>query len=262
MLWAMSTLFISDIHLDPLRPEIQSLFLSVLSYITGRVQNLYILGDLFEAWVGDDDLSTFNLEIIDGLYKAHQAGMKIFFIPGNRDFLIGKGFAERSGIKLLPDPCVIVLYGQKTLLTHGDLLCTDDHNYQRYRKLIQNPLSCWLLNHSPLKWRQKLADSLRQQSRSYQQQCQNEIMDINPQALKDWFVNYQCQQIIHGHTHRPSIHYLCNNEQVFRHYVLSDWHTQANALLVDEQGHYQLVNFDQHTMNVVLVSNDKNAIVN
>jgi UDP-2,3-diacylglucosamine hydrolase len=231
MLCAMRCLFLSDVHLHPDTPKSLEQLAQWLDFCKKNIQSLYILGDLFEAWLGDDDPNEYYQKVISLLRACSEAGTNIYVMCGNRDFLLGKRFTNAIGGILLADPSFIELQGQKTLLTHGDQLCTDDVPYQRYRRVIQHPVVRWLLNHLPLRYRQSLAKKLRQQSRQYQSTTSAQIMDVNHQELERWFDKYQCQQIIHGHTHRPSIHWLRHQQLWRKHYVLSDWDREGNALL-------------------------------
>ncbi len=227
----MATLFISDIHLEDSHPEIAALFLNFLKTIASQADALYILGDLFEVWVGDDDQTPFNLHIQTALYTLRQQGVPIFFLHGNRDFLIGETFAKASGCTLLSDPAVVDLYGKPTLLLHGDLLCTQDHAYLAFRQQARE--AAYRLNflQKPLAERKTIAAHLRMASQQHTQSATSVIMDATPQEIPRLITHYQVTQMIHGHTHRPAIHYLNLGQTLpHRHIVLSDWHTQGNAL--------------------------------
>ncbi|MBP9535083.1 MAG: UDP-2,3-diacylglucosamine diphosphatase, partial [Pseudoxanthomonas sp.] len=165
----MSTLFVSDLHLDPARPEITALFLRFLQREAASADALYILGDLFEAWVGDDDPSSTGQQVADGLRRLADAGVPVYFVHGNRDFLVGQDYAGRAGMRILPDPAVVSLYGEPVLVMHGDLLCTDDHAYQAFRAQTRDPHWQAMFLAQPLAARQAFAAQARQASMSRQQ---------------------------------------------------------------------------------------------
>lgn len=231
----MTTWFISDLHLSPARPDITALFEQFLQEQASQADALYILGDLFDAWVGDDDTSDFAATVQGALRQLVNRGVPVYFIAGNRDFLIGRRFSQVTGVTLLAEPSVIDLYGTPTLLLHGDTLCTDDHSYQRFRKVIR---ARWLqktLLALPLKLRMRIANKLRAASKTQQplSEAQLRIMDANQHAVRETFVQYDVQHMIHGHTHRPAIHQhrLANGESAER-IVLGDWYTQGSFLKV------------------------------
>lgn len=228
------TLFISDLHLQEETPEITAIFLKFMETQATQAEALYILGDLFEAWVGDDQ-SPFNLQIIQALKKLVGRGMPVYFVPGNRDFLIGERFAAKSGVTLLQDPTVIALYGRQILVSHGDSLCTLDLKHQAYRKKVYQPWVKKLFLLLPLWIRRKVAQSLRNKSRQYHLSLPTHIMDVTPEAVQSLLQQYQTPLLIHGHTHRPAIH----PERI----VLGAWHETGNALRFNENGYYELINF-------------------
>jgi len=247
MLRSMKTLIISDLHLSPETPHTFTQLKVLLEFCKKNIQALYILGDLFEVWLGDDDTSPFNQSVIEALRHCSAEGTQLFLMRGNRDFLMGNLFSEAIGATLLPDPHCILLQGKKTLLTHGDQLCTQDKNYQKYRRCLQHPLTMKLLRGLPLSFRRKIGASLRAQSHQYQKDLPLSFMDIDRQELFNWFLKYDCDQIIHGHTHRPSIHYFREEKDSAlwkNHYVLSDWHETGNALFFSEETSPRLINFD------------------
>lgn len=221
------TLFISDLHLQADEPQIAEIFLRFLETEARQARELYILGDLFEAWIGDDDLSPFNRKIIQALRQATESGLPIYFMRGNRDFLIGKRFAKQTGVKLLNDPTVIDLYGVPTLLMHGDSLCTLDEKHQKWRQATLNPtyqkLALLLL---PLAVRRKIGRWLRKKSGMHQKNLAESITDVNPETVIQVMQTYQATQLIHGHTHRPAIHSLPAGQRI----VLGAWHAAGNAL--------------------------------
>ena len=234
----MSTLFISDLHLDPDRPDITALFAAFLEGEARRAEALYILGDLFEAWVGDDDPSEAGTVVAEKLQALTASGVPVYFIRGNRDFLLGDLYAARCGMSLLDDPCVIDLYGTPTLLLHGDLLCTDDTAYQQFRSQTRTPQWQAQFLSQPLAARLAFAEQARAASKvrygELQASGQSEtITDVTPATVQAWFDQHGVTRMIHGHTHRPAIHDEgAGNTRI----VLGDWYTQGSVLRVDTEG--------------------------
>jgi len=224
------TLFISDLHLDPARPAITTLFHAFLDKQAGNADALYILGDLFEAWVGDDDDSADNLAICGSLKKCALAGTPVYIMHGNRDFLLGERFARNSGATLLNDPTVIDLYGRQTLLMHGDTLCTDDTEYMAFRAKVRNPEWQNDLLARPLAERQAIALEMRQASREQTGGKPESIMDVNQAAVTEMMDKYGVTQLIHGHTHRPFVHNFEHAGRAARRIVLGDWYEQGSVL--------------------------------
>ncbi len=233
------TYFISDLHLQAQHPEITHIFFNFLSKLTQEADALYILGDLFEAWIGDDDLSSFNLPILQVLKQATQSGLPIFFIRGNRDFLIGQKFAEMTGVQILKDPSIIYLYGVRTLLMHGDSLCTFDVKHQKMRKIMHNRIFQRLALLIPLSLRRKIGGFWRKKSRSHISEAYSYMMDVNPHTVQEVIQKFQTPLLIHGHTHRPGIHPLPQVERI----VLGAWHTHGHALMVDREHHKEFIQF-------------------
>ena len=229
-----ATLFISDLHLDPNQPQITNTFFYFLDHIARDADALYILGDFFESYIGDDDENPFVQSIMRALARITESGLPVFFMHGNRDFLIGKQFADRSGIILIPDPSVITIYNQKLLLMHGDSLCTDDKSHQRFRKISRNKLIQKIFLSLPLSFRQKFAKQLRGESKQYNQTKSATIMDVNENAVIDALKKNNAPRLIHGHTHRP----MMSENRV----VLDAWHTHGNYLRIDEDGDAELIN--------------------
>ena len=229
----MTTLFISDLHLDPSRPQITELFLRLLRDEAQQAQALFILGDLFEAWIGDDAPGAIGTAVARGLSACARAGTEIGFIRGNRDFLLDASYARSCGMRLLPDPCVIRLAGIPTLLLHGDLLCTDDRAYQRFR--AGSRTAAWRESFlaRPIAEREAFARQARAESQRHQQDVDTQITDANPQAVLDMLRLYGVQRMIHGHTHRPAVHELPGGA---RRHVLGDWYTQGSVLRIDGGG--------------------------
>ena len=236
----MTTLFISDLHLEATRPDITEQFLELLRGEAASAEALYILGDLFEQWIGDDDPDPEKLRIIRALRRLTSTGVPCFLLHGNRDFLIGRRFAKASGIRLLQDGTVIDLYGQRVLLLHGDVLCTDDHSYQRLRKIVRNPLVQLIFRWMSLRQRQRLAEKIRAGSKQHIGATAASIMDVNPQAVIETLRRYSVDIIVHGHTHRPAIHQLSGLGKSATRIVLGDWHTQGSVLRWHREG-YELV---------------------
>lgn len=233
------TLFISDLHLDCARPELLSLFEAFLSGPVAHARNLYILGDLFETWVGDDDPR--YPRAIAALRAAADRGTTILLLRGNRDFLIGENFARASGCRLLPDPSMIELEGVSTLLTHGDTLCTDDRDYQQFRRAVRDPQWQAAFLNKPLSERLALADQLREESQLRQKQRSYRITDVTAQAVERLFQLSGARRMIHGHTHRPGMHeYYTGGKRRWR-YVLGEWQGPASPVLaLEEDGELRL----------------------
>lgn len=231
----MATWFISDLHLSPARPDITALFERFLQDHAASADALYILGDLFDAWIGDDDTSAFAQRMQRALRELTASGVPVYFIAGNRDFLIGSRFRQNTGVTILPEPSVVNLYGKPTLLLHGDTLCTDDTSYQRFRKVIRwRPLQTVLLA-LPLSWRMSIANKLRASSKTQQPLTEQQlrIMDVNEHAVREAFLAYDVQHMVHGHTHRPAVHqHRLPNGELAERIVLGDWYTQSSFLKV------------------------------
>ena len=234
----MRTLFVSGLHLDPERPEITALFGRVLDREARGADALYILGDLFEAWVGDDDPSDAGAFVAERLRALVDAGVPAYFIRGNRDFLLGQAYAARCGMTLLDDPTVVDLYGTPTLLLHGDLLCTDDAAYQQFRAQTRNPQWQAQFLAQPLAARLAFAAQARAASQArygelVAQGMAETIGDVAAASVQDGFARFGVNRMIHGHTHRPAIH----DEGAGRtRIVLGDWYEQGSVLRVTADG--------------------------
>jgi len=224
------TLFISDLHLDPATPAIARQFLRFLDGQARGAGALYILGDLFEVWLGDDDPDPAAREIVNALRALTAAGVPCFFMHGNRDFLVGERFARETGCRLLEDGTVVEVSGERILLMHGDALCTDDRGYQRLRRIVRNPVMQWVFRHISLEQRRGLARRLRAGSRVHVGEAAPEIMDVNDGAVTAAFRRAHVTTLVHGHTHRPAIHRLAVNGTAARRIVLGDWHAQGSVL--------------------------------
>lgn len=219
-------LFISDCHLDSGRPEITQALSGFLDNRASRADRLYILGDLFEVWLGDDDPAEAQQPVIDALQRLAQR-IPVYFMAGNRDFLLGDSFAERVGIRLLDEPRVLQLDGSRTLLIHGDTLCTDDQDYQQFRTLVRSPEWQARFLARPLTERRQIAAQLRSDSTDAMAQKPADIMDVNPLAVESCFRDNAVDTIVHGHTHRPAVHRYPGG--LTRH-VLGDWNPGPSFL--------------------------------
>ena len=226
------TYFIADLHLSESRPDISACFLRFLESDAIDAEKLYILGDLFEAWVGDDDDSPFLKTIADALTKLDKSGTKIYYIHGNRDFLIGKRYAKQASMQLLPEIDTIDLYGQHVVIMHGDTLCTRDVDYQVFRKKSRSWWWQAAIKSLPLFVRKKIAANYRKKSASATSVKSQEIMDVTESEVIDCLQKYQSQLLIHGHTHRPAIHEVSANGEPAKRIVLGDWYEQGAWLKV------------------------------
>lgn len=232
-------LLISDLHLEQQRPDITRAFVHFLQTRARQADALYILGDFFEVWVGDDAMEPFQHEIASALRELADSGTRLYLMHGNRDFMLGQGFCQLAGCTLLSDPCRVSFNGEPVLLMHGDSLCTSDAAYMRMRRLLRNPLSLWLLRHLPLAKRHALARKLRKESQLQTRQKAASIIDVTPSEVPRLMAKYGVRTLIHGHTHRPARHSLEVNGQSAQRIVLGDWDQQGWALQVDENGYQQ-----------------------
>lgn len=214
--------FISDLHLDDSRPDLVDGFYQYLDAIQSSADSLYILGDFFEVWIGDDDDAPW-LDEIKAKLKAFSTKVPTYLIHGNRDFLIRSKFEQETGITLLPEQHVINLYGNDYLLMHGDELCTDDAEYMAFRQQARNPQWQEALLQQPLEQRRLLAQQLRNDSKAATADKDNGIMDVNQSAVENAFTEHQCVYLIHGHTHRPNTHSYEVNNVNYQRIVLGDW---------------------------------------
>ena len=235
----MPTLFISDLHLDPARPDITGLFCDFLDGEARQADALYILGDLFEAWVGDDDPSETGALVADMLRSLVDGGVPVSFQHGNRDFLIGNDYARRAGFAILPDPAVILLHDRPVMLMHGDLLCSDDTAYQQFRAQVRNRDWQTAFLSQPLDARLAFAAQARAASQARQGALMDAgtmdaITDVSPATVDDYFRRYGVDTLIHGHTHRPAIHDLDVDGRHCQRIVLGDWYEQGSVLRVDD----------------------------
>ncbi|MGO0675987.1 UDP-2,3-diacylglucosamine diphosphatase [Citrobacter werkmanii] len=228
----MATLFIADLHLCTEEPAITAGFLRFLAGDARQVDALYILGDLFEAWIGDDDPNPLHHQIAAAIKSLVDSDIPCFFIHGNRDFLLGKRFARESGMTLLPEEKMLDLYGRKVLIMHGDTLCTDDAGYQAFRAKVHQSWLQKLFLALPLFIRQRIAAKMRANSKAANSSKSLEIMDVNQQAVIAEMEKHQVQWLIHGHTHRPAVHELTANGQPAFRVVLGAWHSEGSMIKV------------------------------
>ncbi|WP_380184296.1 UDP-2,3-diacylglucosamine diphosphatase [Kalamiella sp. sgz302252] len=229
------TLFIADLHLCAEEPAITAGFLAFLRREAFQADALYILGDLFEAWIGDDDPEPLHAEIAAALNALQLAGIPCYFIHGNRDFLLGQRFAKACGMRLLPEEQVLELYGRRVLIMHGDTLCTDDEGYQRFRRKVHQRWLQKLFLSLPLFLRQRIARKMRDGSKQANSSKDVAIMDVNAEAVQAVLSRYQVQYLIHGHTHRPAVHKLNVNGVAAERVVLGAWHTQGSMIKVSAE---------------------------
>ena len=230
----MATLFIADLHLQTEEPAITAGFLRFLAATAQEADALYILGDLFEAWIGDDDPNPLHRQIAAALKALTDSGVPVYFLHGNRDFLLGQRFARESGMTLLPEEKVLELYGKRLLILHGDTLCTDDAGYQAFRAKVHQPWLQKLFLALPLFIRMRIAAKMRADSTSANRNKSQAIMDVNPQAVVNVMEKHQVQHLIHGHTHRPDIHTLTANGAAAHRYVLGAWHQEGSMVKVTD----------------------------
>ena len=232
----MTTLFISDLHLEAERPDIGNQFIDFLQTEASEADDLYILGDLFEAWVGDDDPNTHYFTIKRAIRKLVDNGIPVYFMHGNRDFMIGREFANETGVEILSDPHRVNMYGQKALLTHGDLLCTDDVQYQQIRKMTHDPDWQATMRTKPLKDRLRMAEEARRQSLEQTLNLSMQIMDVNQDEVLRVIREHNVDVLLHGHTHRPGIHDVMIGRRKAKRIVLGDWYTQGSTVRWDTRG--------------------------
>ena len=223
----MLALFVSDLHLQPAHPRTCEAFLAFLDQRASAAQELYLLGDLFEYWAGDDDLSApFHQRIVDALRRLSDAGVALYWIAGNRDFLVGAAFARAAGVTLLAEPYVATIGGTRIALVHGDAECTDDVKYMAFRAMVRAPAWQAQFLAMPLAQRQAIIAGLRQGSRAAQGEKSYAIMDVTPHAVAQVFAQTGAAVLIHGHTHRPALHV----DGATRRYVLPDWECDAEPV--------------------------------
>ncbi len=239
----MSIFFISDLHLEEKRPDITQAFLNFMDAIQDQAEQLYILGDFFEAWIGDDENTELQVSIKSRLKAFTEAGKPLYFMHGNRDFLIGKLFEEETGAKILDDPTTVELAGEQVLLMHGDSLCTGDTSYMKFRATIRNPAFLEPFLKRPIEERKITAQQLRAMSQANNQGKSQEIMDVTPDEVIKEMAAHQVKTLIHGHTHRPMTHDIDLNGESARRVVLGDWDSHVWYLRIDGQNEYQLKSY-------------------
>ena len=239
----MPSLFISDLHLTEERPEANERFIGFLEEKARAAEALYILGDFFEYWIGDDDLGEpFNAVIAGLLRDLTQGGVRLFFMHGNRDFLVGQRFCAATGAQLLDDPTVEIIEGEKTLLVHGDTLCTDDMEYQAWRRKARDPAFQAEFLAKPLAERRRATQLMRQKSKQVVQEKSAEIMDVNEAAVREALRRHGVRRLIHGHTHRPGRHMVELDGERAERWVLPDWYGRGGYLEIG-RGKPRLVRF-------------------
>jgi len=229
----VTTLFISDLHLDGSRPDITDQFLEFLQREAATARTLYILGDLFEAWIGDDDPDPDKRRALAAIKAVTSRGVACYVMHGNRDFLLGRRFCRDTGAQLLADGTIVDVYGRRVLLMHGDTLCTDDPAYQRLRRIVRNPLVKLFLRSLSLRQRQRLAEKMRAGSKAHIESMDKAapyIMDVNAGAVANAFRQNHVDCIVHGHTHRPAVHELEVDGRKVTRIVLGDWYDQGSVL--------------------------------
>lgn len=239
LLTIMTILFISDLHLTPSRTDITDSFLHFMENEAIHAEALYVLGDLFEFWIGDDDCRPFSQSIKQAFKRLVDHGVPCFFIQGNRDFLVGRRFEKQTGMTLLADECCIDLYGRKAVILHGDTLCTDDLKYQAYREKVHQPWLQWIYNRLPFFVKKKLVSKVQSDIGEEKKEKSLDIMDVNQTAVEAALVRHDADLMIHGHTHRPNIHTFSVLGKECTRIVLGDWYEQSSILRFEKDS-YQL----------------------
>jgi UDP-2,3-diacylglucosamine hydrolase len=234
-------LFVSDLHLDASAPAAVAQFIEFLQQQASQCAGLYILGDLFETWIGDDDDEPVRASICNALRMLADSGVPCFIQRGNRDFLLGAGFEARTGAKLLPDPALLSLGTQRIVLSHGDLLCTADHRYQQFRSLVRGAGFQRALLRLPLSTRRAMTRHARATSRAHTRQMREEVMDVDQRAVEAMLRVAGCDLLIHGHTHRPFVHRFDLDGRKATRIVLGDWYDQGSCLTLEPAGRYDLL---------------------
>jgi len=232
----VTTLFISDLHLEADRPDIADQFLRFLETEALNADALYILGDLFESWVGDDDPNEHYAWVKQALRKLTRKHLPVFFMHGNRDFMIGSEFAAETGIIILTDPTIADIYGDRVLLSHGDAWCTDDIEYQAVRTMTRDPHWQAMMLEKPLQERLAFAVQARAASLAHSETLSDDITDVNADAIQQAFADAGVEIILHGHTHRPAIHDLDIDGRPLKRIVLGDWYEQGSVLRWNKDG--------------------------
>jgi UDP-2,3-diacylglucosamine hydrolase len=233
----LNTLFISDLHLCAERPAVNKAFFHFLQTRAAEADSLYILGDLFEAWIGDDDPAPLSQQVIRALRTLTDGGTRLYFLHGNRDFVIGKRFARETGATLLKDHALVAIGDEQALVLHGDTLCTDDIAYQKFRRRIRNPFVLGIMRRLPLKTRQNIGIKGREKSMAANSNKSASIMDVTPDTVTAMMKEYGVTTMIHGHTHRPFCHELVLDDgRPARRIVLGDWDNKGWVVSSDGKG--------------------------
>ena len=240
----MATYFISDLHLERIESPITNIFTAFLDDLNQN-DSLYILGDLFESWIGDDNVSELSQYISDRLLMLSERNISVAIMHGNRDFLIGEDFCKASSIKLINDPRIIEIDTKKVMLTHGDELCTDDKEYQAFRSVVRNPLWQKDFLNFPISKREKIAGEAKDASKDSKENKAMEIMDVNTDAVLKAFSDQNIEIMIHGHTHRPNIHKVSNEGKNLTRYVLGDWSKNSAIILKWNEAEVELMDLAQ-----------------
>ncbi|MDC3239872.1 UDP-2,3-diacylglucosamine diphosphatase [Gammaproteobacteria bacterium] len=240
----MTTYFISDLHLERIESPITNIFTAFLDDLNQN-DSLYILGDLFESWIGDDNVSELSQYISDRLLMLSERDISVAIMHGNRDFLIGEDFCKASSIKLINDPRIIEIDTKKVMLTHGDELCTDDSEYQAFRSVVRNPLWQKDFLNFPISKREKIAGEAKDASKDSKENKAMEIMDVNTDAVLKAFNDHDIEIMIHGHTHRPNIHKVSNEGKNLTRYVLGDWSKNSAIILKWNEAEVELMDLAQ-----------------
>jgi UDP-2,3-diacylglucosamine hydrolase len=245
----VNTYFISDLHLGDQQPQLTELFTDFLQRGLQRAESLYILGDLFEVWAGDDDLTSLHQSIIDRLRALTEGGVAVYLLHGNRDFLLSSTFEKLTGARILSEPATVELHGQTTLLLHGDTLCVDDTEYQQFRTRVRDHEWQRRFLALPLEQRREIAHQAREQSSQRTAGMAAEIMDVNLGEVRSVMRQHGVWSLIHGHTHRPGIHYFALEGHAARRIVLGDWNDRGSVLVCDS-AQWQLVNWPTNGCSV------------
>ena len=240
----MATYFISDLHLERIESPITNIFTAFLDDLNQN-DSLYILGDLFESWIGDDNVSELSQYISDRLLMLSERDISVAIMHGNRDFLIGEDFCKASSIELINDPRIIEIDTKKVMLTHGDELCTDDSEYQAFRSVVRNPLWQKDFLNFPISKREKIAGEAKDASKDAKENKAMEIMDVNTDAVLKAFNDHDIEIMIHGHTHRPNIHKVSNEGKNLTRYVLGDWSKNSAIILKWNEAEVELMDLAQ-----------------
>jgi UDP-2,3-diacylglucosamine hydrolase len=231
------TFFISDLHLAPDTPAANQTLLDFLDRTAPSADALYVLGDLFEYWIGDDGLDhPFASQVAAAFRRLSDHGVPVYFMHGNRDFLVGERFARESGMTILPDPTLVDLYGSRTLLMHGDTLCSDDIEYQKFRAMVRNPAWQQAFLAKPLAERLRMAQEVRGKSEQAKQVKDMTIMDVTPATVEAELRRHGHPRLIHGHTHRPARHEHFVDGKASERWVLADWYDHGSYLVCDAGG--------------------------